>query len=291
MKYRVRHITQYHYSEAVTLCRNEACLLPRSTEWQQCHHAELQVRPQPADLAEFDDFFGNRKTHFAIQDAHEKLTVTATSDVEVKPQPLQPIENSPPWEEVVRRLAEDRSSSAVAALPYLYPSPLIPALPGVAAYAGVSFSPARPVLAAVADLTRRIYDEFTYDPESTTITTPLAEVIQQRRGVCQDFAHLAIGCLRTAGLAARYVSGYIETLPPPGQERLIGADASHAWFSVYVPGSGWFDFDPTNNQRPVDQHITVAWGRDFADVSPLKGIAMGGGKHRVLVSVDVARQE
>lgn len=290
MRYRIRHITQYHYSDAVTLCRNEGCLLPRSTDWQQCHHAELQINPDPADLSEHQDFFGNRKSHFAIQDAHEKLTVTATSDVEVEPQRSQPLEESPPWEEVVRTMTEDRSPPMVAALPYLYPSPLIPLLPSVEEYARLSFTAKLPILVAVADLNRRIYDEFAYDPESTTITTPLMEVMKQRRGVCQDFAHLAIGCLRTVGLAARYVSGYIETLPPPGQERLIGADASHAWFSVYVPGSGWFDFDPTNNQRPVDQHITVAWGRDFADVSPLKGIAMGGGEHRVLVSVDVARQ-
>jgi transglutaminase-like putative cysteine protease len=137
---------------------------------------------------------------------------------------------------------------------------------------------------------QRIYRDFAYDPESTTIATPLAEVLKTRRGVCQDFAHLAIGCLRSMGLAARYVSGYIETLPPPGQERLVGADASHAWFSVYAADAGWIDFDPTNNKLLSDQHITVAWGRDFADVSPLRGVALGGGKHKVEVSVDVARQ-
>jgi transglutaminase-like putative cysteine protease len=137
---------------------------------------------------------------------------------------------------------------------------------------------------------QRIYQDFTYQPGFTTISTPLAEVLKSRQGVCQDFAHLAIGCLRSIGLAARYVSGYIETLPPPGQERLVGADASHAWFAVYAPNAGWIDFDPTNNQLPEEQHITVSWGRDFSDVSPLRGIALGGGKQKVDVSVDVARQ-
>ncbi|MDH3453920.1 MAG: transglutaminase family protein, partial [Desulfuromonadales bacterium] len=142
---------------------------------------------------------------------------------------------------------------------------------------------------AVSDLMQRIYHDFSYDPGVTTIATPLSEVMATRRGVCQDFAHLGIGCLRAMRLAARYVSGYIETVPPPGQARLVGADASHAWFSVYSPTSGWLDFDPTNNQRPVEQHITVAWGRDFSDVSPLRGVALGGGRHKVNVSVDVAR--
>ena len=134
---------------------------------------------------------------------------------------------------------------------------------------------------------QRIYTEFKYDPEFSTLATPLKEVLEHRSGVCQDFAHLAIGCLRSQGLAARYVSGYIETEPPPGKERLVGADASHAWFSVFQPGVGWLDFDPTNNQIPGERHITVAWGRDYADVTPLKGVAFGGGEHELKVSVDV----
>ncbi len=291
MKYRIRHVTRYHYREAVNLCRNETCLLVRQTEHQRCSSSVLQISPEATDIHERSDFFGNRRTHFAIQQPHETLTVTAVSDVEVFPRVyLQKPEQSHPWETVVEMLRTQRTPDIVAVMPYRYASPLIPLLPSLADYARVSMTPGRPLLAATIDLMQRIHRDFSYDPTSTTIATPLAEVLEKRRGVCQDFAHVAIGCLRTLGLAARYVSGYIETLPPPGQERLIGADASHAWFAVYLPGHGWLDFDPTNNYQPLDQHITVAWGRDFSDVSPLKGIALGGGKHQVVVSVDVARQ-
>lgn len=291
MKYRIRHVTRYHYSEAVNLCRNEACLLVRDTEHQRCHSSVLQISPTATDYHERSDFFGNRRTHFAIQQPHDTLTVTAISDVEVFPQvSLQQPEQSHPWDAVVEMLRTQRTPDIIAVMPYRFASPLVPLLPPLFDYARASMLPGRPLLAATIDLMQRIYQDFTYDPTSTTIATPLAEVLEKRRGVCQDFAHVAIGCLRSLGLAARYVSGYIETLPPPGQERLIGADASHAWFAVYLPGYGWFDFDPTNNHQPMEQHITVAWGRDFADVSPLKGIALGGGKHQVVVSVDVARQ-
>jgi transglutaminase-like putative cysteine protease len=291
MKYRIRHVTRYHYSEAVNLCRNEACLLVRKTEHQRCRSSVLQISPEATDIHERSDFFGNRRTHFAIQQPHDTLTVTAVSEVEVFPRvQLQKPDQSHPWEVVVEMQRTQRTPDIVAVMPYRYASPLVPLLPALADYARVSMTPGRPVLSATSDLMRRIYHDFSYDPASTTIATPLTEVLEKRRGVCQDFAHVAIGCLRSLGLAARYVSGYIETLPPPGQERLIGADASHAWFSVYLPGSGWVDYDPTNNHQPLEQHITVAWGRDFSDVSPLKGIALGGGKHQVVVSVDVARQ-
>ncbi len=291
MKYRIRHVTRYNYSEAVNLCRNETCLLVRETEHQRCHSSVLQISPEATDIHERTDFFGNRRTHFAIQQPHDCLTVTAVSDVEVVPREhmLKP-EQSHPWETVVEMLRAQRTPDIVAVMPYRYASPLVPLVPSLTDYARDSMTPGRPLLAATIDLMQRIYHDFSYDPASTTIATPLAEVLEKRRGVCQDFAHVAIGCLRSMGLAARYVSGYIETLPPAGQQRLIGADASHAWFAVYLPGNGWFDFDPTNNYQPRDQHITVAWGRDFSDVSPLKGIALGGGKHQVVVSVDVARQ-
>jgi len=159
-------------------------------------------------------------------------------------------------------------------------------------YARSSFASNRPLLSAVRELTERIYTDFTYDPESTSIATPLDEVLQNKRGVCQDFAHLAIGCLRSLGFPARYVSGYLETLPPPGQEKLVGSDASHAWFAVFSPGEGWFEFDPTNNNMPAEHHITTAWGRDYGDVSPLKGVFFDGGKSQKLtVSVDVSRRQ
>ncbi len=290
MKYRVRHITEYRYSDAVQLCRNQACLLPRDTEFQLCRSSSLTIAPEATDLHERKDFFGNRITHFALQEPHEKLVVTAQSEVEIiANQALFDANRGGTWEDARKHLRTVRNLDTVAVLPYLYDSPLIQDMPQLLDYATPSFPPGRRLTDAVEDLMRRIYQEFRYDPEVTTISTPLQEVLANRSGVCQDFAHLGIGCLRALGLAARYVSGYIETLPPPGKERLVGADASHAWFSVFSPGIGWIDFDPTNNQIPAEQHITVAWGRDFSDVSPLKGVALGGGEHKVLVSVDVAR--
>ncbi len=290
MKYRVTHSTQYDYSAPVALCRNEACLLPRDTLRQKCLTSELRIEPYPSDLRERLDAFGNRVSHFAIQQTHEGLNVTAISEVSVSSDPnLFVSANQFPWESVRKRLASDRSPLTLEALPFLYDSPLAQKSQELEAYAKASFSDGRPMGEAAADLMQRIYRDFTYDQKSTTIDTPLSEIMMTRSGVCQDFAHIGVACLRSIGLTARYVSGYIETSPPPGQARLIGADASHAWFSVYAADAGWIDFDPTNNQIPGEQHITVAWGRDFADVSPLRGVALGGGKHKVVVSVDVAR--
>lgn len=292
MNYRVTHTTRYLYSSPVGYCRNQACLLPRDTPRQTCLASRLEISPSPADLRERSDFFGNRLTHFAVQDSHKELTVSADSEVSVvpvDPQALEPAKQES-WEMIVERLARDRSLGTLDALPYLYASPFIKQSRKLADYGRPSLVAGRPLIDAVTDLMQRIYRDFTYRPGFTSISTPLAEVLKTRQGVCQDFAHLGIGCLRSLGLAARYVSGYIETLPPPGQERLVGADASHAWFSVYAGDAGWIDFDPTNNQLPGEQHITVSWGRDFSDVSPVRGIALGGGKHKVVVSVDVSRQ-
>ena len=290
MNFRVTHATRYTYSEPVGLCWNNACLLPRETPYQKCPASELQISPDPANLSERTDFFGNRLTHFAIQQSHAELQVTALSEIALTPDPqLFTSGNRYSWEKVKKSLASERTPLTLKALPFLYDSPLVQKSRALADYAKSSFDPGRPLAEAASDLMQRIYRDFSYDPGVTTISTPLSEVITTRRGVCQDFAHLGVGCLRSMGLAARYVSGYIETLPAPGKERLVGADASHAWFSVYALEAGWIDFDPTNNQIPADQHITVAWGRDFSDVSPLRGVALGGGKHRVNVSVDVAR--
>jgi transglutaminase-like putative cysteine protease len=186
-------------------------------------------------------------------------------------------------------LLSERQPDILEALTYRYASPMITDSQLLAEYAVPSFLSNRPLIEAASELMQRIYQDFNYEAGVTTIATPLSEVLTSRRGVCQDFAHLGIACVRSMGLAARYVSGYIETLPPPGKEKLVGADASHAWFSVYCGEAGWIDFDPTNNRIPDEQHITVAWGRDFSDVSPIRGVALGGGKHKVLVSVDVAR--
>lgn len=291
MIYRVTHITEYIYSDPVELCRNQAVLLPRETLSQTCLSSQLLIEPAASDIRERSDAWGNRVTHFALQQPHKKLSVTAISELSVKRRDPELVSrgNRSSWEKVRDLLTTDKTAMTLDALPYLHDSALIPWYQQVTDYAQPSFPPDRPLVDAVSDLMQRIYRDFTYDPTATTISTPLAEVIVKRRGVCQDFAHLGIGCLRAMGLAARYVSGYIETLPPPGQQRLVGADASHAWFSVYAADAGWIDFDPTNNQIPDEQHITVAWGRDFSDVSPLRGVALGGGKHKVDVSVDVAR--
>lgn len=288
MKYRVTHRTAYSYASQVTLCHNEAHLKPRSCNGQTVLDSRITIEPRPASYSEREDFFGNRVAYFAVQQPHRELVVTAVSEVEMNSGGLH-FESNAPWEAAAARLRADSSADILDARQYLLDSPMVTSVPGVAEYAGASFSGKRPLVEAVHDLMGRIHADFTYDPAFTEIATPLTHVFEHRRGVCQDFAHLAIACLRTQGLAARYVSGYLETRPPPGQQKLQGADASHAWFSVYDPDVGWLDFDPTNNKIPMDQHITTAWGRDYADITPLKGIIFGGGKHKARVGVDVER--
>lgn len=288
-RYRIHHETRYRYSKPVSLCHNEAHLLPREAPHQRVLQSELRIRPKPAVCLTRKDFFGNAVTYFALQESHDMLVVTAESQVEVTPVPAPDLGHFPPWEEVREHLGSDLGEEALEARQFLLDSPFVSADEPLHRYAVPSFLSGRPMLEAVHDLMRRIHADFVYDPEFTTVATPLAEVLAHRRGVCQDFAHLAIGCLRSLGLAARYVSGYLETVPPPGQPRKVGADASHAWFSVYVPGHGWVDFDPTNDQIPLGQHITTAWGRDYTDITPLKGVIFGGARHALSVAVDVSR--
>ncbi|MFH1494196.1 MAG: transglutaminase family protein [Pseudomonadota bacterium] len=288
MHYRVIHKTEYDYCESVGLSYNEARLLPRFTANQSCQAASLTIDPPPTDYSEREDFFGNRVAFFSIREPHQRFIVTATSEVQIASQFGQlDFSQGTDWENVRLSLRQQRDPQTLDALQYVLDSPFVAANAELATYAQPSFPHGRPLLEAVHDLMGRIHGDFTYDPHFTTLATPLAAVLEHRRGVCQDFAHLAIGCLRSQGLAARYVSGYIETLPPPGKEKLVGSDASHAWFSVYIPELGWMDFDPTNNQIPVDQHIIVGWGRDYGDVTPLKGVIFGGGEHELAVSVDV----
>ena len=310
MKYRITHSTLYQYSQLVGLCQNEARLQPRDFWRQHCQSSRFDISPEPSDFHERKDFFGNRVAYFAIQQAHQRLVVTAVSEVSVFPkQSRDDLANLIAWEQVRDQLLEGpgqiqpqtqsqsqsqqqgQNDGLLEAKLFLLDSPMVVAGTELANYAQSSFLPNRPLVQVVADLMQRIHVDFIYDPSSTTIATPLSDVLHFRRGVCQDFAHLAIGCLRSFGIAARYISGYVETQPEPGKQRLVGADASHAWFSVYVPGIGWLDFDPTNNKLPFDQHITLAWGRDYTDVTPLKGIAFGGGQHTLSVSVDVLRLE
>ena len=289
MKYHIRHRTHYSYSAEVSLCHNQACLLPRATPWQHCSRSALRIDPYPIQLIERRDYFDNRISYFSLQTSHQSLTVTTHCTVEV--QTPEPCPDAPPWERVRSDLAQDFSVPGLQARAMALASPMISSNADIHAYAQASFPPGRPFLDAVHDLTHRIYQDFEYDPHFSTVVTPLNEVFDHRRGVCQDFAHLQIACIRSMGLPARYISGYLETLPPPGQEKLQGADASHAWLSVYLSGKGWFDFDPTNNQPRTEQYITIAWGRDYGDVTPLKGILYGGGEHELDVAVDVIRAD
>jgi len=308
VKYRITHSTLYQYSQLVGLCQNEARLQPRDFWRQQCQSSRFDISPEPSDFHEYNDFFGNRVAYFAIQQAHQRLLVTAVSEVTVFPrQKRDELASLTTWEQVRDQLQEvpgqiqsqsqnqcqrqGFNDELLDAKQYVLDSPMVGTSAELANYAQNSFHPNRPLVQVVADLMQRIHVDFTYDPSFTTIATPLSDVLHYRRGVCQDFAHLAIGCLRSFGIAARYISGYVETQPEPGKPRLVGADASHAWFAVYVPGTGWLEFDPTNNKLPFDQHITLAWGRDYTDVTPLKGIAFGGGQHSLSVSVDVLRLE
>lgn len=288
MHYRVTHTTAYNYQQTVSLSYNEVRMLPRPSPNQQVIDSKLQISPAPCDYRVRTDFFGNQVAWFSIREPHLTFQVTAVSEVRVIRQPA-PIDlgHGIGWEAARDILRGETGEAALDARQYTLDSPLVNADPDLAAYAQASFAPGRPLPEAIHDLMQRIHRDFTFDPEFTNLSTPLATVLEHRRGVCQDFAHLAIGCIRSQGLAARYVSGYIETLPPPGQAKLVGADASHAWFSVYLPDQGWMDFDPTNNQTPGDRHIVVAWGRDYSDVTPLKGVIFGGQDHELNVSVEV----
>ncbi len=265
-----------------------ACLKPRSLAHHHLSFSELRIRPTPAIRTERLDYFGNLLCFFTIQEPHKELVVEARSEVNVKVNSRKLMQHSLPWEEAVRSLPDDQSPEGLEAYQFGFDSPRVRIRPEFAAYARQSFTPRRPIAGSLLDLTERIHEDFRFDSKVTNVRTPTEEVFKKRRGVCQDFAHLQIACLRSLGLAARYVSGYLRTYSPPGKPRLVGADASHAWVSAYVPGAGWLDLDPTNNLVPSDEHVTLAWGRDYSDVSPLRGLILGGGSHTLKVSVDLA---
>lgn len=286
--YRLRHDTEYTYGSLVQLSRQLLRLTPRNTPWQACLSHEIRVTPEPGEWTAMDDFFGNPVIQFALQTPHTELLVEVESRVRVSSHaPVMDPEEGIAWDAAKEWLETASGSAVLDPSQYLYASPHVPISRELAAYARPSFPPERPLLAALLDFTERIYDDFEFDAEATEVSTPVASVLEHRKGVCQDFAHLQIACLRSLGLAARYVSGYILTHPPEGQERMVGADASHAWVSVYCPDLGWVDLDPTNNLLVDTQHITVAWGRDFSDVSPMRGVILGGSEHELDVRVTV----
>ncbi len=291
MNYAITHRTTYEYEAPVTASFHAARFEPLTTAGQKCLEFSIHISPAPAVRKSRADYFGNLISFFSIQEMHRKLEVIARSRVSVAQMTVPQLPTSAPWEDVVARFRDPISPADVNPYEFCLNSPLLMANPAFADYARASFPAGTPTLVGARDLTRRIFRDFKYDSRATTVATPLDEVWKKRAGVCQDFAHIAIAALRSLGIPARYVSGYLRTLPPVGKPRMIGADASHAWFAVYCPQHGWMDFDPTNDLLVGSDHITVAVGRDFSDVSPLSGILTGGGEHEVFVAVDVAPVE
>ncbi|MEZ5401841.1 MAG: transglutaminase family protein [Bryobacteraceae bacterium] len=283
MLYQVRHITRYAYREPVTTCHSELRLAPRVTPNQKVWKRTIAVRPSPERVDERMDYFGNHVHSFALFDSHAELEVTAESVVEVSPPAVGRAEEGPPWEQVRDKVRVARSGNSFDAIEFTSESPFVVGSPEIELYARESFTPGRGIISSAVDLTERIHRDYEYKPESTTIDTKPAEVFAARRGVCQDFAHLMLAMVRSLGLPARYVSGYLRS-----GANYTGAEASHAWVSIFVPGPGWFDLDPTNNAVPTEGHVTVAWGRDYGDVAPLKGVTLGGGEQKVEVDVRVA---
>jgi transglutaminase-like putative cysteine protease len=287
-RYHVVHETRVAYRSLVTLSQQYLHMTPRSFPYQQIDSHELWVNPTEDDGADGIDYFGNKTRQMTITAPHRTLLVHAESTVALTHRhDLARIQGTSSWEGLRDRLNQGMDTNMVDAYRYLYASPHVICSPELERFARISYTPGRPQLDAALALTQRIFDEFEFDDTATEISTPLEEVLKGRRGVCQDFAQLMIGCLRSLGLPARYVSGYILTHPPAGQPRLVGADASHAWASVFCPGLGWIDFDPTNRCLVQHDHITLGWGRDFSDVTPMRGVVLGGGKQDLEVRVTV----
>jgi transglutaminase-like putative cysteine protease len=287
MFYEVSHRTTYRYSVPVSFSHHLLHLIPRPCDRQVCHRTVLVITPTPTIHSSATDYFGNPVTFITLQEQHTELDLHVKSVIEVKTTPHADPLPTVAWDSLYDALVADTGEPALDALQYAFPSPYTPLLDNLEAYARQSFVPGRPLLDAALDLTRRIFGDFTYDATATTVSTPLREMFAARRGVCQDFAHLQLACLRALRLPARYVSGYLLTKPPEGRERLLGADASHAWLSVWCPDYGWIDLDPTNNIVVGEEHITLGWGRDYGDVSLVNGAIFGGGKHKIEVAVDV----
>lgn len=286
MIYRLRHVTTYQYDHAVDLAAHLLLLTPRPMTHQRVTRAALVVTPAPSHVTEAADHFGNQATRVFLDVPHERFEVVAEALVEVRfPDPPSP-SATPPWEDVA---AAARCSDAAE---FVFPSPLAPIVAAATGYAAASFPAGRPVLAGLLELMGRIRRDFSYRPGVTGIHTQVTEVLAERRGVCQDFAHVMVSALRGLGLPARYVSGYVRTLPPPGGVARRGADQSHAWAEAWMgPEHGWVGLDPTNDIVVRDEHVVLAWGRDFGDVSPLRGVILGGGEHGLWVAVDLEEAE
>jgi len=286
MEYSVRHRTTYRYSQEVSHSRHLVHLAPRATPTQTVKDFKLLVTPGTAVRTSRSDYFGNATEWLALYEPHMVIDIAAESRVTASAPAEHDPDESDAWEDVRARL-ETMAPETHEIVQYIFDSPLTAFTADLPAYARKSFTPGRPLLAAALELMSRIHKDFRYDTTVTDASTPVDRVFEIRAGVCQDLAHIGIAAMRSLGLPARYVSGYLLTRPPPGQERLIGADASHAWFAVWAPPFGWIVLDPTNDLIPGQEHITVAWGRDYSDVAPINGIVTGGGDHLIEVGVDV----
>ncbi len=287
--YRISHVTTYTYSSPVRVCHNLVMLTPRSDFVVRPINHRVTIKPHPLMLNRREDYFGNTIHAFSIEESHRQLVVSATGRVEVEYEDLPPMDSSPTWEHVRDSVLLQTDPRWLEACQFRFNSDRIQALTEYAEYAKFSFKPARPILEAALDLTQRVFKDFKYDTTATDVHTPTKDSFELRRGVCQDFAHIQIACLRSIGLCARYVSGYLRTQPVLGQAKLVGSDQSHAWLSIYCGQQlGWVDLDPTNNKFCNIDHIPIAWGRDYNDVMPIRGVFLGGGKHQISVSVDVA---
>jgi len=294
MTYDIFHETIFRYQSQVTFSHNIARLKPKEGPDQELLDFRIEIEPQATEIHKFTDMFGNTNHHLLLREPHSELKVTGRSRVQrqigyVRETIEQLREESVSYAQALERLS-GADTRDIAAKQFLYASELIPVEAGpIRDYALESFHPARSLFEAGEELMARIFEDFEFKPGFSDLTTPVGTIFQEKKGVCQDFAHFAIAALRSIGLPARYVSGYIETIPPEGKEKLFGVDASHAWVSLYVPGSGWLDLDPTNNIIPIDQHIVLGHGRDYHDISPLKGVVRGSGHSHLKVRVDVRR--
>ncbi|MEK6476898.1 transglutaminase family protein [Catalinimonas sp. 4WD22] len=291
MKYKIVHHTSYVYDSPAVMCHNLVYQKPILMGYQSVSKFKYHIEPEPEYLSIRNDFFENEVIFFSVLRSHSRLDVEVKSHVEVTVPDYASLDFSQSlnWEAVVNWLHSNNAQLNIRQ--FFMESDYVKFIPGVREYAMLSFTPERPVLEAVKELTSRIFNDFSFTPGFTDVSTPLEEVFKERKGVCQDFAHFQLACLRSVGLAARYMSGYIETLPPPGKPKLVGADASHAWIAVFVPNIGWVEFDATNNLVVKDQHIRAAVGRDFTDIVPLKGVVYSGGTQQMQVSVDVRKEE
>ena len=288
MQYKIKHTTTYTYSTPVSVCHNLVMLTPREDARLQVHYHRLDTHPAPQFAARRTDAFGNHVHAFSIEEIHKQLTVTAINRVTVLPAELADDVTGPPWHEIVDSVHAETDAAWLDAARFVFDSPRIRRSQQFAEYASESFADGRPIVTGLLDLTTRIHHDFRYDKHTTDVGTATEDAFRLRSGVCQDFAHVQIACLRSLGIPARYVSGYLRTVPPAGRPRLIGADQSHAWLAAYCgPDVGWIDIDPTNDCLCSTDHIPIAFGRDYNDVVPLRGVFLGGGEHQLKVSVDV----